>query len=135
MTNLKAKFVIPALLAGSALVSGCDAKNAHEDLRGMTDAIAAACPTYNKTTEDKANCAKVGKIQALKLFEYSEIGDQFKKSCTFRELPKNIPEMAVPMISGTEASRCLSVIEGVAKDPVVKKTAGEINKTLRAGIL
>lgn len=134
MASLKSRFVVPALLAGAAVLTGCDSKNPHEDLAGMKDSIAAACPTENKDTDTRAQCATVGQAHAQKLFAYSGIGDQFQKSCTFNALPAGVPSFAAPLIVGAQAGKCLKAVESNAADDVVKQTAREVRKTMALGL-
>lgn len=133
MTSLRSLFV-PALLATAATLTACSDKSPRDDLEGMTDSIAAACPTENPTPQDKLNCATVGKQHALTLFEYSGSMEQFKKACTFQTSPIAIPVTVEALLAGSQANRCLSVIEGAAADEQVKKVAGEINHAMRAGL-
>lgn len=134
MASLKSKFVVPALLASAAVMAGCDSKSPRDDLEGMTDSIAAACPVENKDTTTRAQCATLGKDHALKLFAYSGIGEQFKQSCTFEALPKGVPAFAAPLIVGSQASKCLKAVSDNAADAVVRQTANDIRKTMAQGL-
>lgn len=134
MASLKSRFVVPALLAGAAVLTGCDSSVPKEDLKGMTDSIALACPSENKTTGTRAQCASVGKAHAQKLFEYSGIGEQFQKSCTFKGVQPGVPAFAAPLIVGAQASKCLKAIEDNAADAEVKQKARDIRKTMVLGL-
>ncbi len=134
MTSLKSRFVVPALLAGAAVLTGCDSQSPRDDLAGMTDGIAAACPTENKDDATRAQCATVGKAHAQKLFEYSGIGEQFQKSCTFKAVPQGVPSFAAPLLVGAQASKCLKAVENNATDDVVKQVARDVRKTMALGL-
>ncbi len=134
MASLRSSFVVPALLAGAAVLAGCDSKSPRDDLEGVKDSIAAACPTENKDTASRAQCATVGQAHAQKLFEYSGIGEQFQKSCTFKGVPQGVPSFAAPLIVGAQASKCLKAVENNATDAVVKQVAHDVRKTMALGL-
>ena len=138
MTSLKSKFVIPALLASSAFLSACDAKEPKEDLRGMTDSIAAACPTNNVTGADKLRCAATGKQHALKLVEYVGPSKHFDRVCAFKAPREGLKPEILGIIEGSQVAKCLAVIEGVTKasgDAEVARVAGETKKSVMATVL
>lgn len=121
-SSLKSKFVVPALLA--AVLTGCDGKDT-QDMQGMIEAIKTACPTENK---DYGQCATVGTIHAQTLAEDSGI------TCEFEDVSGKVPDFAVPMIAGSQASECLEEVEHKAGDPVVKEAAHKVRTAMTLGL-
>lgn len=134
MTSLRSKFVVPALLAGAAALAGCNAQSPHDDLAGMTDSIAEACPTEYKDTQTRLQCATVGQSHAKTLLEYSGINEQFQKSCNFKAVSPDVPAFAAPQVIGAQTSKCLNAIEDVAADDVVKQKARDIRTAMAVGL-
>ena len=144
MTSLKSKFVIPALLAGSALVSACsdvrDANGVQEDLAGLTDSIAGACPVYNATGANKLECATVAKEHAKMLVNYAP-NKAFNSACTFNPVPTELtPDMQAIMVA-SDAGKCLAVIKSISETQsteqgkAVAAIAGTVHRTMTAGVL
>lgn len=147
MNVLKSKWLASALLAGAAIVTtGCDAKNSHEDLRGLTDSMAEACPTHNVTRDDQLKCSERGKQHALTLVSYAPLDDKFKKACTFTALkgdldkmagavPKDIVNHLVALNTSRQVSTCLAAVGRSTKDETVRATAYGIRDTMAATMM
>lgn len=123
-SSLKSKFVVPALLAGAALLTGCN-ESPHDKFSGMKEAIKTACPTENK---DYSQCASIGTLHAQKLAKDSGI------TCKFEDVSGKVPDFAVPMIAGSQASECLEEVEHKAGDPVVKEAAHKVRTAMTLGL-
>ncbi len=141
MTTLRSRFLIPTLLAGAAALAGCSDKDpGASDLAGMTDSIAAACPSMNATTQDKLNCANLAKQHSIDLLTYLganenlKMNDHFLKACTFKQVPSSVPAFARPQIVGSQASQCLTAVENATTNAVVKVTAREIKNAMSVGL-
>lgn len=140
MTTLRSRFLIPALLAGAAALAGCSDKDPRADLAGMTDSIAAACPSMNATTQDKLKCANLAKQHSIDLLTYLganenlKMNDHFLKACTFKQVPSSVPAFARPQIVGSQASQCLTAVENATTTAVVKATAREIKNAMSVGL-
>lgn len=137
MATLTQKILSSSILAGAAAFAGIaasgDDKDPRGDLEGMVHATEAACPTVNKDDASRLQCATVGQIQAKKLWEYSAIGDQFKKACTFTP-PQGVPEFAKGLVMGSDASKCLKAVENNAGDEVTRGVARDVRKAMSLGL-
>ncbi|HEY0900519.1 MAG TPA: hypothetical protein VGD95_00215 [Micavibrio sp.] len=132
------KILASSLLAGAAAFAGfavskTDGKDPRADLEGMVNATQTACPVYDKDDSTRLTCATVGQKQAKKLFDYSGIGPQFSKVCSFTA-PTGVPDFAKPRIMGSDASKCLKAVEDNAGDAVTKKVARDVRIALAQGL-
>lgn len=132
MSSLKSRFVVPALLAGAAVLTGCD-RNEKEDFHGMTNAVQGLC-VADATESQKWACVAVADEQATFLANYVGAKGEFKKSCDFSKPPE--VEGSVDEVVQANALRinvCLDAIDKKGTTETLKVTS-EIRRGLTRGL-
>lgn len=132
MTSLKSKFIVPALLAGAAVLTGCD-RNEKEDLHGMANAVQGLC-VARATDSQKWACVSVADEQATFLAGYLGAKAEFKKSCDFSRPPE--VEGSVDEVTRANADRINKCLDQLDKHgtAATREVTNEIRRGLKRGL-